>query len=260
MIPKVIHYCWFGRNEKPELIKRCIESWKKYLPDYRIIEWNEDNFNISSFAFTKSAYEIKKWAFVSDVARLTALVEYGGFYFDTDVEVLEIDPISKFLNYKRVFAFETDRRINTGILCGCEKNDAFIKCLLDVYRDLEFKYQINTTLNFPLFNQSFPELIMNNNTQIVNGTLFLSNSDYNKIMHHYGTRSWLDNKVEYKVRWKDTRIRRMIRNPKIYKALGSKSYKLMNFYEFLTFDLLDMGPMYFVKRRIKNFRSKYTSK
>ena len=101
MIPKVIHYCWFGRNEKPELIKRCIESWKKYLPDYRIIEWNEDNFNISSFAFTKSAYEIKKWAFVSDVARLTALVEYGGFYFDTDVEVLEIDPISKFLNYKR---------------------------------------------------------------------------------------------------------------------------------------------------------------
>ena len=259
MIPKIIHYCWFGQNEKPDLIKKCIESWKKYLPDYQIIEWNEENFDINALRFTKSAYERKKWAFVSDVARLTALIEYGGFYFDTDVEVLELDPISKFLNYKRVFVFETERRINTGLFCGCEKNDPFINTLFSSYSCIDFSddsIYLNTTLNFPYFSSYFPELIMNNTTQIINHSLFLSMSDYSKIMQHYGTRSWLDNKVDYTIKWKDTKIRKMIRNPKIYKALEKRSYRLLNMYEFLTYDLLDMGAMYFIRRQIKIFRNK----
>lgn len=89
MIPKVIHYCWFGRNPLPESAQKCIASWRKYLPDYEIKEWNEDNFDVNSIQYTKDAYEAKKWAFVSDYARFWVLYNYGGLYFDTDVEVIK---------------------------------------------------------------------------------------------------------------------------------------------------------------------------
>lgn len=89
MIPKVIHYCWFGSNPLPELAQKCIASWKKYLPDYEIKEWNEDNFDVNIIPYTKEAYECKKYAFVSDYARFWILYKYGGLYFDTDVEVIK---------------------------------------------------------------------------------------------------------------------------------------------------------------------------
>lgn len=89
MIPKVIHYCWFGRNPLPPLAVKCIESWKRFLPDYEIKEWNEDNFNVNIIPYTKEAYEAKKYAFVSDYARFWILYHYGGMYFDTDVEVIK---------------------------------------------------------------------------------------------------------------------------------------------------------------------------
>ena len=89
MIPKIIHYCWFGRNEKPEKIQKCIESWKIHLSDYQIIEWNEDNFDYNLLTYTKDAYNAKKYAFVSDVARVKALYEMGGIYLDTDVMVYQ---------------------------------------------------------------------------------------------------------------------------------------------------------------------------
>lgn len=88
MIPKKIHYCWFGRNPLPESALKCIASWRKYLPDYEIIEWNEDNFDVNSIPYTRQAYESKKYAFVSDYARFKILYEHGGLYFDTDVEVI----------------------------------------------------------------------------------------------------------------------------------------------------------------------------
>ena len=89
MINKVIHYCWFGGNPKSDLINRCIESWKKYCPDYEIIEWNEKNFDIDSNKFVKEAYEARKWAYVSDYIRAYAIYNYGGIYLDTDVLVVE---------------------------------------------------------------------------------------------------------------------------------------------------------------------------
>ncbi len=89
MIPKIIHYCWFGGNPLPELAIKCIESWKKYLPDYEIKEWNESNFDINCCAYVREAYEAKKWAFVSDYARFWILYQYGGLYFDTDVELIK---------------------------------------------------------------------------------------------------------------------------------------------------------------------------
>ena len=79
-IPRIIHYCWFGGNDKSEIIRKCISSWEKYCPDYEIKEWNESNFDINMFQYTKEAYDAKKWAFVSDVARLWVVLNYGGIY------------------------------------------------------------------------------------------------------------------------------------------------------------------------------------
>lgn len=106
-IPKKIHYCWFGGNPLPELAKKCIASWRKYCPDYEIIEWNEKNFDINCNDYVKEAYAAKKWAFVSDFARFWVLYKFGGIYFDTDVEIIK--PI--------------DCIINAGPFMGCEKND-----------------------------------------------------------------------------------------------------------------------------------------
>ena len=96
MIPKKIHYIWFGKGEKNERVQKCLESWHKYLPDYEIIEWNEDNFDINFNDFTKQAYDNKKWAYVSDVARFWILYNEGGIYMDTDVEVYK--PLDEFLD------------------------------------------------------------------------------------------------------------------------------------------------------------------
>jgi mannosyltransferase OCH1-like enzyme len=88
-IPKKIHYCWFGGKELPDSAKKCIESWKTYFPDYEIKEWNESNYDVNKTIFTKEAYQIGKYAFVSDYARFDILYNYGGIYFDTDVEVIK---------------------------------------------------------------------------------------------------------------------------------------------------------------------------
>ena len=89
MIPKVIHYCWFGGNPLPKSAQKCIASWRKYLPDYEIKEWNESNFDVNIIPYTAEAYKAKKYAFVSDYARFWILYKYGGLYFDTDVEVIK---------------------------------------------------------------------------------------------------------------------------------------------------------------------------
>ena len=135
MIPKTIHYVWFGRGEKSDRTKLCIESWKKYLPDYEIIEWNEDNFDINFNKWTKKSYEEKKYAFTSDVARLWVLYNYGGIYMDTDVEVYK--PLDEFLNEEAFTGFEDINYPVTATL-GAEKGNPVIKKMLDYYNDLDF--------------------------------------------------------------------------------------------------------------------------
>lgn len=134
-IPKKIHYCWFGRGEKPELAKKCIESWKKYCPDYEFKEWNEDNFDIHSNKYVEQAYNARKFAFVTDYVRLYALYYEGGVYMDTDVEVLK--PIDEFLKHKAFSSFENNNTIPTGLMAS-EKGNEWIKDLLDEYTDLNF--------------------------------------------------------------------------------------------------------------------------
>ena len=118
MIPKIIHYCWFGGNPLPEDAKRYIATWKKYCPDYEIREWNEHNFDVTQNTYCYEAYKAKKWVFVTDYVRLKVLHDCGGIYMDTDVEVCKaLDP---FLRYSAFSGFETENKISTGIL-GSQK-------------------------------------------------------------------------------------------------------------------------------------------
>lgn len=147
MIPKKIHYCWFGGNPLPEMAQKCIESWKKYCPDYEIVEWNEDNFDLNCNDYVKEAYEAKKWAFVTDYARLKIIYDNGGIYFDTDVEMVK--PIDALLNDKAFFAMESAGIVATGLGFGAEKQSEIIKSLMDSYEDEHFilgenKYNLTT--------------------------------------------------------------------------------------------------------------------
>lgn len=134
MIPKKIHYCWFGRGEKPKLAKRCIASWKKYCPDYEIIEWNEDNFDINTNGYTKWCYENKKYAFLSDYVRLLVVYRHGGIYFDTDVELIKNPDF--LLKKQAFFGFESDKYINTGVGFGAEVGNIAVNQMINEYDPL----------------------------------------------------------------------------------------------------------------------------
>lgn len=134
MIPKKIHYCWFGQGEKTKLAKKCIASWKRYMPDYEIIEWNEKNFNINFNPYTKMCYEQKKYAFLTDYLRLVIVNEHGGIYFDTDVEVVR--NFDDLLNCGAFFGFENNEFINTGEGFGAEVGHPVIEQMLREYDEL----------------------------------------------------------------------------------------------------------------------------
>lgn len=142
MIPKVIHYCWFGRNSLPVSVKNCIDSWRKFLPDYEIKEWNEDNFDVNIIPYTKQAYEAKKYAFVSDYARFWILYHYGGLYFDTDVEVIKsFDNIVKrgaFMGIEKGAFLDGKPMVNPGLGIGSETGHSFYEKMLHVYAHLEY--------------------------------------------------------------------------------------------------------------------------
>ena len=135
MIPKIIHYCWFGGKEKPEDVLKMIASWKKHCPDYEIKEWNETNFDIHLNRYSEEAYQQKKWAFVSDVARLWALVHEGGIYMDTDVEVIR--PLDNLLENKAFIGFEGTQWIGTNLM-GTEPQNAFLQAFLEDYNHRNF--------------------------------------------------------------------------------------------------------------------------
>ena len=135
MIPKVIHYCWFGRGEKPAQALMCIDSWKKFLPDYYLKEWNEDTFDVSQNQYVREAYENRKFAFVTDFVRLYALYHEGGIYMDTDVEV--IGSFDSFLHHHAFSGFETDGNVPTGMMAA-EKGSVWAKELLNQYDSRRF--------------------------------------------------------------------------------------------------------------------------
>lgn len=135
-IPKIIHYCWFGNNPKPKSVLECIESWKKYCPDFEIKEWNESNYDISSNLYCKQAYELKKWAFASDYARLDIINNYGGVYLDTDVELIK--PIYDLLKYDFFIGRQEGFQVNTGAGFGAVKGHKVLKLMLSDYEKIHF--------------------------------------------------------------------------------------------------------------------------
>jgi len=232
MIPKVIHYCWFGRNPLPPLAIKCIESWKRHLPDYEIIEWNEDNFDINAIPYTKEAYSAKKYAFVSDYARFWILYKYGGLYFDTDVEVIK--PFENIVSKGPFMGCEnvTDKNgllplnVAPGLGLGAYANMDIYKVFLDYYSGIHFismdgTLNTNTTVvehisavlrNKGLKNinaiQTIDNVIIYPREyfcpiDIVTNRLHITSNTYS--IHHYAG-SWADWSLSYRIKKMMTRF------------------------------------------------------
>lgn len=207
MIPKKIHYCWFGGNELPLDAKKCIESWKKNMPDFEIIEWNENNFNVKENKYVEEAYNSKKYAFVSDYARLKILYDKGGIYFDVDVELIK--PLTDDILSNGFLAQEDSEHINTGLGFACKRKDKIIKKMLDEYNDICFitNEEMDLTPCTIRNTNSIKEQIKTIGSVKMAGDLIIYPKDFfnpldiktgiltvtdDTISIHYGSASWLD--------------------------------------------------------------------
>ena len=188
MIPKVIHYCWFGGKRKPKLIRDCIKSWELQLPDYEIIEWNEKNSDLTA-PFTKEVYKLKKWAFVADYVRLKVLFDYGGIYLDTDMMVIKSFDV--LLLHECFFGAEDKEHISAGII-GANKGSLFIKqCLLkydfvSIHQEMNFFHIAMPKIISAVFRESrdfflaFDNIIEKDGVVVYPFNYFYSLSDENK--------------------------------------------------------------------------------
>jgi len=146
-IPRIVHYCWFGRGEKPKKLAACMRSWHKHLKGYTFIEWNEDNFDVGANRYVREAYEARKYAFVSDYARLCALDRHGGIYLDTDVEVVR--PLDPLLRHEAFSGFEDETFLQSGTM-GASPGHPWIRELLRHYDGRSFRRvdgSLDTTTN-----------------------------------------------------------------------------------------------------------------
>lgn len=258
MIPKKIHYCWFGGNEKPMLFEKCYKSWQKHCPDYEIIEWNESNFDLSVCPlYVRQAYEAKKWAFVTDYVRLKVVYDNGGIYLDTDVELKK--KLDFLLEHKAFFGFEQGEYINTGIGFGAEKGT---KILLEIMQDYDGVPFIKEDGSFDLtpcpfrntdvflshgLKQDDSRQVLNENILIL-PTVYMCPIDYKTgemkrtketISMHWFSASWKEAKYNSVVEEKKAEKRadiiykiKYMPNKIILSVLGEKKYcKLKQFFK-----------------------------
>ena len=240
MIPKIIHYCWFGGNPLPKLAKKCIKSWKKYCPDYEIRRWDETTFDINSNQYVKEAYEAKKWAFVTDYVRLWAIYNYGGIYMDTDVEVIK--PLDILLDCDGFTGFESNNYMVTGIMAGVKGSENY-KHFIDYYENRCFVkpeggYDLTTNtviITYILKNMGF---VQNNKLQIINSFVLYPSeyfcpknfttgeikvTDELYAIHHFNA-SWLDVEKRKKImegrkRYKNRMFIKRVVGNNIYKSI-----------------------------------------
>ena len=177
-IPKVIHYCWFGGNEFPDSAKKCLQSWKRFCPEYEIKEWNETNFDINCCEYVKEAYEQKKWAFVSDYARFWILYHEGGLYFDTDVEVIndihEIVEKDAFMGCEANYKCAHGLGVNPGLGLGANSGLGLYKELLEYYNKLHFSMTDGSVLT-----------VVDHTSQILKRHGWIGNGDIERIKGIY---------------------------------------------------------------------------
>ena len=200
MIPKIIHYIWVGGKEKPVDIKRCMATWKKHLEGYKVIEWNESNFDIEQHPFVKAAYEAKKWAYVSDYIRAYAIYNYGGIYLDTDI--LLLDNFDDFLNHRAFVGFENPNYPFTAAF-GAEKGHPLVKDMLDYYDELDtyhFDFKNNNTISVSdiLINKYGCKVgnmyqVLKEGIAVYPDTI-LCNPSEKSVSIHVFTGTWLDEK------------------------------------------------------------------
>lgn len=217
MIPKTIHYCWFGKKDLPPEAKRCIVSWKKICPDYDIIRWDENNFDVNQNPFIKAAYEAKKWAFVSDYARLKVVYDNGGIYLDTDVELRKnLDSLREHGCY--IGIQQNEFLCTTGLGFGATKSNPVVLKMLESYDDLTFSESHTLELSCPRLNNAVIRSYgLVSNTEITDlpevtvyppqyfdpygGKNLLCDETYS--IHHYAA-SWTSEKNQFKrkiARW-----------------------------------------------------------
>lgn len=207
-IPKKIHYCWIGGTKLPDKYKKCIDSWRKYCPDYEIIEWNESNYDFTKVKYMREAYEAKKWGFVPDYMRLDIIYKYGGIYLDTDVEILRnIDD----LLYQDAFSgFDSQLHINIGSGFGAIKNHKLIGEMRDYYLDKSFisedgNYDLTPCMVHQQNVLCHYGIRLNDRLQVIKGMTFypmvvMNERDMNALLErkekctcfkHYGDGSWM---------------------------------------------------------------------
>ena len=233
MIPKIIHYCWVGNCPKPKSVLYCIESWRKFCPDYKIIEWNESNYDFSKNEYMRQAYEAKKWGFVPDYARLDIVYQYGGIYLDTDVELIK--NLDELLSYKAFMGFEDtgdgEYFVNCGHGFGAEPGHRIIKTARDSYDNVNFRNKDGSCNLLPSPNyttrvlKKFGLIQENKNQMLEDMMIFASdvlcpkNFRTGKIhktnrtvsIHHF-TASWMDEKIR----------KELLHIQKVKKILGNK--------------------------------------
>lgn len=236
MIPKIIHYCWFGGKPKPEIVNRCINSWQKFMPGYEIKEWNESNYDVTKSVFMQEAYEAGKWAFVSDYARFDIINTYGGIYMDTDVELLKPIPI-EILENEGFTGFESAGKVGPGLIFAASANFPLNKAILDDYNNRHFIVEgkekmitVNEVISNLLLSKG---LKLNDEYQVIEGLAIFPSSvfcgydqDVKEIDIHEDTISV----HHYAGTWTNKSLKKTARTM-IKKLFGVEGYRrFLNFY------------------------------
>lgn len=239
MIPKVIHYIWLGGKPLPKIAEKCIKSWQKFCPDYKIKRWDETNLNIDKYQFVKDAIQAKKYAFASDVFRTEILYNEGGIYLDIDVEIIK--PLDDCLKDKAcVMGFETSGLLNPGLILASEKHNEDLKNILEIYKNKEFNVDnlAKSTVCY-VYTEYFKQfgLLEENKTQTIGKTTFYASEYFSPksltdgklrktkntlTIHHYCA-SWV--KKSSKIKTKILQFIKRLMGPKLVEKIKNKRNK-----------------------------------